>query len=217
MKDHSREARQAIEKVFLDSGGPLPGGLDRLVLFAGELMLWNERFRMSGFRDAGDIAESGVYACSRVAPYLEEGESVVDVGSGNGFPGLVLAALLPGVTLTLVEKSRRKTSFLKTAAGRMGAENVRVLAVTAEDLAGCETFDSAISMAVFRPSKWLEVGRKLIGGKGKLFLLHSGRSSLPEKPAGLKLASNEEFLLPWSRRRRGIAVYSIEPQSSYMS
>ena len=55
-----------------------------------------------------------------------EAEGVLDVGSGSGFPGIPLAAALPGIRFTLLERSARKASFLKTCAILLGLRNVAV-------------------------------------------------------------------------------------------
>ncbi|NLG84456.1 MAG: 16S rRNA (guanine(527)-N(7))-methyltransferase RsmG, partial [Firmicutes bacterium] len=59
-------------------------------------------------------------------------EPVADLGSGGGFPGLVLAIVLPGVSFTLIEATRKKAAFLTAAAEELGLGNVRVWAVRAE-------------------------------------------------------------------------------------
>ncbi len=212
MKDRSIEIRRFIEKVFRDGGEEVPGGLEKLVVFVAHLLFWNERFRLTGFKSVQNIVESGVYSSSRIARYLRAGERIVDIGSGGGFPGLVLAALLPGVSVTLIDSSVKSVSFLKAAADKMDVGNTCIVAARAEDFVGQAMFDAAISMAVFRPGKWLEFGRNFLTANGRLFLLHTDAAKLPPTPNGLKRISNEEFILPWSHRRRGIAVYRQTPE-----
>jgi 16S rRNA (guanine527-N7)-methyltransferase len=60
-------------------------------------------------------------------------EKVVDVGSGGGFPGLVIAAVAPGVDVTLVEPLRKRAKLLEAIAAQLGLGNVSVHAVRAED------------------------------------------------------------------------------------
>jgi len=204
--DHAA-IRRTVERVFLDAGESAPSCSAVLAGFLQELRLWNRRLRLTGMKTEDDLAERGVYASSRVARHLGGGDSVVDVGSGNGFPGLVLAALVPRARFTLVEKSPARAAFLKTAAARMAMGNVEVLAGRAEDLAGRRTFDAAVSMAVLRPAAWLELGSRLVGPGGRVFLLHAGRGELPAGTGGLVLVADDGFSLPWSRHRRAVAVY----------
>jgi 16S rRNA (guanine527-N7)-methyltransferase len=66
-------------------------------------------------------------------PDLAGADSIADVGSGSGFPGLALAAALPNARVTLVESVARKTAFLQRAARAAGLDNVVVVTARAEE------------------------------------------------------------------------------------
>ena len=207
MINESSRISDILKKVFLDAGGSVPAGLDRLASYVSELLLWNRRFHLTGMKTIEEIAEKGVYACARIADHLRGGESVLDVGSGNGLPGLVLSALVPSSTMTLVEKSPTKASFLKTAAAKMDADNVAVMTARAEDLVGSLAVDTAVSMAVFKPAAWLELGRNFVEEGGKVLLLHAGRDPVPDDAANLELVTTDIYTLPWSGHSRAVSVY----------
>jgi 16S rRNA (guanine527-N7)-methyltransferase len=207
--DHVPERiEKALRLVFESAREPLPECAGRLGVYAAELERWNRRFHLTGLRTAEEIADMGIYSCSRLARHLREGERVVDVGSGNGLPGLVLAALAPAADFTLVEKSPVRASFLKTAAAAMGIENAAVITDRVESLAGRTLFDAAVSMAVFHPPLWLEIGAGLVRPGGRVFWMHAGKGgSVPEAPGSLEPAGDEEYALPLSGHRRGISIY----------
>lgn len=210
MEEASQRIERALRLVYESAGEPLPECSARLVAYAVELERWNRRFHLTGLKTVEEIADRGIYACGRLARHLAEGEKIIDVGSGNGLPGLVLAALAPAADFTLVEKSPTRASFLKTTAGVMGVKNTTVLAERIEALAGRGLFDAALSMAVFKPPLWLEVGAGLVRPGGRVFLLHAGkggRKDLPDVSAALELVEDERYALPLSGHRRGIAVY----------
>ncbi len=210
LEDASQRIERALRLVFESAGEPLPECSGRLVAYAAELERWNRRFHLTGFKSAEEIADMGIYSCGRLARHLAEGERIIDVGSGNGLPGLVLAALAPAADFTLVEKSPTRASFLKTTARAMGVENAAVLTERIETMAGRGLFDAALSMAVFRPPQWLQLGAGLVRPGGRVFLLHAGkggRQALPVAPAALELVEDERYALPLSGHRRGIAVY----------
>lgn len=83
---------------------------------------------------------------------IADGERVADIGSGGGFPGLVLAAARPRAICTLVESVGKRAAFLELAARDLGLHNVSVLALRAEqagrDPAHRETYDLVVSRAV---------------------------------------------------------------------
>jgi 16S rRNA (guanine527-N7)-methyltransferase len=84
----------------------------------------------------------------------------VDVGSGIGAPGLPLALLAPGVDVTLVEPRAKRVSFLRTAIGTLGLDNVRVER-SRSDVLAARSFDVAISRATMPPPDWLAEGARL--------------------------------------------------------
>jgi 16S rRNA (guanine527-N7)-methyltransferase len=82
---------------------------------------------------------------------IPERARIMDVGSGAGFPGLVIAAVLPGVRMTLLDARQKRCAFLQTAVALMGIENTEVLCGRAEDLAvppHREAYDLALARAV---------------------------------------------------------------------
>ena len=74
--------------------------------------------------------------------------TLIDLGSGAGLPGIVLALLLPDVTVTLVERMQRRSIFLTECVAELGLGNVRVCQATAEELAGKVAADVVTARAV---------------------------------------------------------------------
>ena len=70
-------------------------------------------------------------AAEALKKLLPQGGKVADIGSGGGFPGLVMAAACPETDFTLIESSRKKTDFLKETASAMGLTGVRALPLRA--------------------------------------------------------------------------------------
>ncbi|MDX1500964.1 MAG: RsmG family class I SAM-dependent methyltransferase [Thermoanaerobaculia bacterium] len=91
----------------------------RLHLHYQELARWNPRLSLVGPGTREEIVERHYGESLAALPWLEEGDrTLVDVGSGAGFPGLVLAAACPRLDVTLVEARERKWAFLRAAAAR---------------------------------------------------------------------------------------------------
>ena len=78
------------------------------------------------------------------------GKSVVDVGTGAGFPGMPLAIAVPEIEVTLLDSLGKRIAFLEEAAGALGLKNVSCVQARAEEFAGehRESFDTAVSRAV---------------------------------------------------------------------
>jgi 16S rRNA (guanine527-N7)-methyltransferase len=86
--------------------------------------------------------------CAAIAHLVPARCSLVDVGSGAGLPGVVLAMLLPGVSVTLLEAMARRVTFLEECVAELGLANVRVLRGRAEDLGGQLAADVVTARAV---------------------------------------------------------------------
>ncbi|MFN2135220.1 MAG: 16S rRNA (guanine(527)-N(7))-methyltransferase RsmG [Candidatus Promineifilaceae bacterium] len=126
------------------------------------LLSWNARFNLSAVRTVEGIqlrhfADS--LTCVLVTGDLT-GQSLIDVGSGAGLPGLPLKICFPQLALTLVESVRKKAHFLEAVTAELGFEDVLVLPQRAEDVAR-ETnhrgrYDWAAARAVAHLSPLLE-------------------------------------------------------------
>jgi 16S rRNA (guanine527-N7)-methyltransferase len=100
--------------------------------------LLRERAVPAGMIAAGDasrLRERHVLDCLRAATVVRADDvRSLDLGSGAGLPGLVVAIAVPWLSVTLVERRQRRAAFCELAAERLGLENVRVRAVRIEDL-----------------------------------------------------------------------------------
>ncbi len=89
-----------------------------------------------GPREAPRIWERHLLNCAVVADLIPSGASVVDVGSGAGLPGMVLAVVRPDLTVTLVEPLARRTAFLTEAVAALGLDRTSVVRARAEECVG---------------------------------------------------------------------------------
>ena len=83
-----------------------------------ELRRWNPRLSLVGPGTAEEVVERHYGEALAALPLIGEAKTLLDVGSGGGFPGLVLAAARPDLAVTLVETQERKWAFLQAAARR---------------------------------------------------------------------------------------------------
>jgi len=107
------------------------------------------------------------------------GEKLVDIGSGAGFPGMIIAIACPQVDITLVESDRKKSQFLKDVARELELTNVKVICARVEELGQDSRYRSNFSLcssrAVASMNILLEYGLPLLSPGGRL-LLWKGRN-----------------------------------------
>jgi 16S rRNA (guanine527-N7)-methyltransferase len=101
-----------------------------------------------GPRETSRLWERHLLNCAVVAELVPERGELVDIGSGAGLPGLVLAMLRPGMRVILLEPLLRRTLFLEECVARLGLPNTTVVRARAEDMAGQIRADVATARAV---------------------------------------------------------------------
>lgn len=111
---------------------------------------WNAQINVISRKDIDGLYDHHVLHSLAIAKYLGEesldGCSVLDLGTGGGFPGIPLAILYPGAKFTLCDSVGKKTIVADAVSRALGLENVRVVNARAESLP--ETFDWVVSRAV---------------------------------------------------------------------
>jgi 16S rRNA (guanine527-N7)-methyltransferase len=105
--------------------------LARLKAYADLLVDWNARHNLVAKSTLPDLWQRHMWDSAQLAPFIpENARTLADLGSGAGFPGLVLAAMHPDLAVTLHEATTKKCAFLQAAAERMGLhvtiENARM-------------------------------------------------------------------------------------------
>lgn len=97
--------------------------LGRLETYAELLTDWNERHNLVAKSTIPDLWNRHIWDSAQLAPLLPpDARTLADLGSGAGFPGLVLAAMRPDIAVTLHEATAKKCAFLQAAADRMGLD-----------------------------------------------------------------------------------------------
>ncbi|MGD2027658.1 MAG: 16S rRNA (guanine(527)-N(7))-methyltransferase RsmG [Anaerolineales bacterium] len=122
--------------------------------YADLLHTWNQKINLTGLSSPEDIRIKHFLdslSCQQVLKDTSR-ESIVDVGTGGGFPGLPLKLLYPEMRLTLVESTAKKTAFLSLVVQELGLKQVEVVNARAEEIGQNpehrESYDWAVARAV---------------------------------------------------------------------
>lgn len=139
---------------------------DQLMSYLGLLMKWNKRINLVGTRNASDIVVQHLVDCLAVVPYVSEaGTRLVDVGSGAGLPGAVIAMMCPELSVTALEPTHKKHAFMAAVRRELSLPGFVPLAERMETVqagSSFEPFDIAVSRAVFSLPVWLSRSRELV-------------------------------------------------------
>ena len=124
-------------------------------VYARELLSWNEQINLTAIREPADMIRKHFLdslTCTYAWREMEPPASLIDIGTGAGFPGIPLKILMPGLRLTLVESIGKKADFCRHIVDTLLLENVEVITARAEEVgaqgAHREMYDAATARAV---------------------------------------------------------------------
>jgi 16S rRNA (guanine527-N7)-methyltransferase len=146
-----------------------PAEAKKLAAFVDLLLHWNRVHNLTGIRDREELLDRHLVE-SLALRDLVDGETVADIGSGGGLPGIPLAIVRPEARFTLIESRRKRASFLRHAAATLALANVEVAHSRAEEL-GDRRFATVLARAVAPPAELLEIAAPLVAPGGRLVLL----------------------------------------------
>jgi 16S rRNA (guanine527-N7)-methyltransferase len=191
-----------------------PASRAKLAFYAERLLAWNRKVNLTAVIDPAMVAELHLVDSLALLRTLGGARTVLDIGSGAGLPGAVLACVREDLAITCCDSGHKKVAFVKALAAQLGL-NVRATAVRAmgePESEGLPRSDAVVSRAVADPGRWLPLGARYLAGGGKVFAM-LGRA--PEDSAlqsiagesGLELEVVDRFVLPRSGASRAIARF----------
>lgn len=140
--------------------------LARLEQYLALLDKWNRHINLSGSREH-DALVAHVADCLAVVPHLPSNAArALDVGSGAGLPGAIVAIVRPSLVVTAIEPVHKKHAFLATVARELQLPNFEPLPVRLEQLEVATGYDVVMSRATFALPTWLELARGAVRSGG---------------------------------------------------
>lgn len=137
-------------RLGVEASGEAVAALER---YAALLEEKNKVMNLTAIKGAEDTARLHFLDCGALLRCFDPaGKSLLDVGSGAGFPGLVLKILSPEMKLTMLDSLQKRVTFQQETAAALGLEGVECLCARAEELDRRESFDVVTSRAVARLS-----------------------------------------------------------------
>ena len=167
MEDDARgELDRSLAALGLE---PSEGALGQLLDYATELVHWSRRVNLTGATSTLDLVRGPLFDALTLAPLLDAGTSLVDIGAGGGLPGIPAKILRPELELTVVEPRSRRTSFLRHALHALGLRG-EVVQCREEELRDHQ-WDGAVAQAVWPVEEWLRRGPRLVVRGGAVYCL----------------------------------------------
>ena len=149
----------------------------RLVAYLELLAKWNRTYNLTAVRDINEMVSQHLLDSLSVLPFIEKSapagrriETLADVGSGAGLPGIPLAMVSPGLSVTLIEAVDKKSAFQRQAKAELGLANVTVAGTRVEALAA-GGFDVVVSRAFAELADFVTLAGHLAKPDGRLYAM----------------------------------------------
>jgi len=160
---------------------------------AEELIKWNSKTNLTAITDPLEVAVKHFIDSLAPARIIPAGSSMLDMGSGGGFPGIPLKIILPSLSVTLADSSRKKISFLKHVIRTLGLEGINACQARVEDLSeNKERFDVVICRAFSSLDKFIESALPVLAENGIMIAL-KGKTSYKETEPGRLLGNDNKY------------------------
>ena len=123
--------------------------ISKFIRYLELLLEWNEKFNLTAITDKDEIEEKHFIDSIELIKYFDvKNKTLLDVGSGAGFPGVPLAICEPSLKVTLLESNGKKVSYLKEVVKELKLENVEIIQGRVEELNQREKYDIVTARAV---------------------------------------------------------------------
>lgn len=185
------------------------------------LLYYNEKFNLTAITDPYEIAVKHFLDSVVGEKHIPQGATVVDIGSGAGFPAVPLKIYRPDLKITMLDSLAKRVRFLEEVVKTLGFSNAESIHIRAEDAAKGtfrESFFVAVARAVAPLATLAEYALPLVKVGGK-FIAYKGPDVEEELAAGEKavkvlggrILSSEKYLLPEGSGRSLIVIEKTAP------
>lgn len=177
---------------------------EKLLDYLDLLVRWNAVYNLTAVRDPAEMVTRHLLDSLAIAP-LVSGESLADLGTGPGLPGIPLAILAPERKVTLVDSNGKKTRFLREAVRVLDLANARVEQARVEDLQG--RYDCLTARAFAALGDILTWGGHLLAPDGVCVAMKGAidEAELSGLPAGFRV----EEIVPLAVPGLGAARHAV--------
>jgi 16S rRNA (guanine527-N7)-methyltransferase len=173
MKNFDRKAlAQVLEEGIAEMGLDVsPAQREQLMDYLGLMFKWNSVYNLTSLRDPMQMVTHHLLDSLAAVPAFSQAHNVLDVGSGGGLPGIVLAIARPDMKVSMIDTVHKKTAFLTQVKAELGLANVTVYTMRVEQLTVSDKFDVITSRAFADLSDFVNWSSHLLAEGGRYIAL----------------------------------------------
>ena len=200
MKNFDRPAlaqvlREGIAEMRLDV---TPVQQEQLMDYLGLMFKWNAVYNLTSLRDPMQMVTHHLLDSLAAVPAFAGARNVLDVGSGGGLPGIVLAIVRPDMKVSMIDTVHKKTAFLTQVKAELGLANVTVYTARVEQLEVSDKFDVITSRAFADLSDFVNWSSHLLAEQGRYIALKgvAPQDEQQRLPAAWRVSAVEPLQVP---------------------
>ena len=142
----------------------IPQIISKLLIYKELLMKWNNSFNLTSVKNT-EIVTHHFLDCLAVIPFIKSSR-LLDVGTGAGLPGIVIAIVNPDIKVSLIDKVGKKITFIKRIIAELEIKNIEIYHERVELLTSEEKYDGIISRAFSNMEVFIKSTKHLIKSQG---------------------------------------------------
>jgi 16S rRNA (guanine527-N7)-methyltransferase len=186
--------------------------INDFIIYLEELKIWSKKINLTGLKKDEDIITNHFLDSLSILKYIKEDSTLLDIGTGAGFPGVPISIVYPGCFVTVLDSAQKKILFVRNIIRRLSLRNVKAITGRAEakenNLKGI-SFDFVVTRAVSDFYNVIKLSSPYLNQNGRMIVMRGEKGEL-ELEAMSKEIENLElsvdkidvFNLPFSGAKR---------------
>lgn len=147
--------------------------LQQLMAYQNILLKWNKVFSLTAIKNHVDALTYHLLDGLSVVKYFSNAKNILDVGSGMGVPGVILAIMCPESNVVVIDSNSKKTAFLLQVKIELGLQNLQIISKRVEDYQPAELFSIITSRAFANLNLFVQLTHHLLASDGKYLAMKS--------------------------------------------
>lgn len=161
MLNDKTQLERGMQKLGLEN---IPQVISKLLIYKELLIKWNKSFNLTSIKNR-EVVTHHFLDCLSIIPFIKS-SSLLDVGTGAGLPGIIIAIVKPDIKVSLIDKVGKKIAFIKRVVAELEIKNIDTYHDRVELLTSEEKYDGIISRAFSNMDDFIKSTKHLIKSQG---------------------------------------------------
>ncbi len=182
--------------------------IEKMLAYLALLVKWNSVYNLTSIRDPQDMVKQHLLDSLSAVHAFTQAKNVLDVGSGGGLPGIILAIVFPSTSISMIDTVNKKTAFLTQVKAELKLKNVTVHTGRVELLKVENKFDVITSRAFSELNNFVNWSHHLLQEGGRFLAMKgvSPNQEIERLPEGWDVESIEPLHVPGLHVERHLVV-----------